>query len=174
MSETGPTATPTPVVLLPITYTQLLQELGRLSITFNTMESVVCHRAWQLIGPEQRIGRAVTARMTFAQVADLLRDLHAARHSEPDKREQMKTLHVALRAANDRRNDLLHTSWATMKANPPMVGRSKIRFSGEGSLTRMELKEAIGEVRAAINDMLRVMDLVFALLPGDVVIGDGT
>lgn len=174
MSEPGPTATPSTVKLVPITYSRLLEELGRLSIMFNMMESVVCHRTWLLIGPEQRIGRAVTAKMAFAQVADLLRDLYILRHPEPENQERMKALHAAMRATNDRRNNLLHTSWGTIKADPPMVGRTKTRFTGQGSLTRVELKEAIGDVMAAINEIALVTNQVFGLLPDIVVIGDGT
>jgi hypothetical protein len=54
-----------------------------------------------------------------------------------------------------------------------MVARSKIRFSGKGPLTRIELKAAIGEVREAIDDMANVMNCAFALLPSIVAIGDG-
>ena len=141
---------------------------------FNMMESVVCHRTWELIGPEQRIGRAVTAKMTFAQVADLLRDLYVLRYADSEKQNRMKALHAAMRAANDRRNTLLHTSWGLIKADPPMVGRSKIRFTGQGGLTQMELKDAIFEVMGAINDIAAVTNGAFELLPSYVVIGDGT
>lgn len=174
MSETGLTAIPSGVERQPITYARLMEELGRLSVAFNLLETVVCYRTWELIGTEQRIGRTVTAKMSFAQVADLLRDLYVVRYPELDKQKQMKALHTAMRAASERRNNLLHTSWALITSDPTMVARSKIRFSGKGGLTRVELKSAIGEVRTAMNEVVQVINHVFALLPGVVAIGDNT
>ena len=171
MDEPENTATVTAMVLVPITYERLLQELGQLSLAFNTLETIVSHRTWELINPEQRVGRIVTARMTFAQVVDLLRDLYLSRYAEPEKQEQMRALHSALREGNDRRNNLLHTSWALVKADPAMVSRFKLRFSGAGGLTQMELKNAIGEVREATNQLYALTNRVFGLSSAIVAIG---
>ncbi len=171
ISEADISATAVVMVLVPITYDQLLKELGQLSLTFNVLETIVSHRTWELISPDQRIGRTVTAKMTFASLVDLLRDLYMSRYTEPEKQAQMKDLHAALRAGNDRRNILLHTSWGLMKADPIMVSRFKLRFTGAGGLTQMELRSAIGEVREATNELLALTNRAFGLSSAIVAIG---
>ncbi len=95
---------------------QLLAPLGEVAANFSMLDSILSSQIWLLLFgnslKEQRTGQIVTAELSFKNKIALFSSLFQHRFPDEKPFERLKAIRKKLRAANEKRNRLLHSVWA--------------------------------------------------------------
>ena len=91
------------------------EPLGKIVVYFGLLEKSLDFAIWLLlfgnVSTEQRTGQIVTAELMFKNKIPLFSSLY--QHRFPDQKPflDLKNICSKLNVANDRRNDILHSTW---------------------------------------------------------------
>jgi hypothetical protein len=128
---------------------ELIRELGRLVVNFNSLESTVAYSIWILVSGDplrQQMGKILVAGRTFLQMLDLLSPLVELKLPSVDRAALGRWVRFAKRA-NERRNSFVHGDWMYTDPESALVGRSRAPLSGGNFYIRVQ----IGDVRRAAD-----------------------
>src|SRR5262245_52387236 len=104
---------------------EFLRALGRVTANFATLESYMDFAIGGLVGPEQAIGQAVAAELSFRNKCGMLSSLFQLRvkaAARPDADSCLAKMKAFLGKANQleaRRNQITHSAWLTGENDPP-------------------------------------------------------
>ena len=94
---------------------QLLAPLGEVAANFAMLENTLSFVIWTLLFgnslEEQRTGQIVTAELSFKDKVALFSSLFQHRFPDAKPFGKLKTMRKRLEAANEKRNNLLHSHW---------------------------------------------------------------
>jgi len=90
----------------------VIAPLGRVVVSFNYLEMILSMSIWTLLGCDQFTGQCVTAQLPFKGLINAFCSLWYRRTSDPGIVASVQSLRVRLEAAEQRRNELLHSLWA--------------------------------------------------------------
>lgn len=134
----------------------MLLALGELTVRFNVLETVVSAAIWHLLGVDQRAGQIMTARLSFPRLVDRFCSLIRHRSQDSDGLRGLDELRRQLENAGERRNQLIHSTWAA--GDTP----SSVRLFKLSASAKSGLKHAFTTVEAA--DVRRVSNAVAELV----------
>jgi len=91
---------------------QFLLALGRVTANFAVLEDSVSFFLWSLIGRDQRLGQIITAELSFKATRALLSAIFQHRIVDQVLRDELESLLNRISENEERRNVLVHSSWA--------------------------------------------------------------
>lgn len=89
-----------------------LQAIGLMATSSSHTESVVEMAIAGMLGVDGHVGWAVTTHMPAPLRTSVLRSAAAIRITDPDVLDQLDGLLISLKAAQEKRNTVVHGSWA--------------------------------------------------------------
>ena len=138
---------------------KLLKHIGDITVSFALVTTAVQMLAGSLIHEHQRIGQIITAELAFRNLRSLLISLYLERHGEDDDYETLKELLGRARDLEEKRNQIVHSVWAT-GAEPESITRIKttakvksgLRFRFE-NMDEVELSSIAEELKQLAYDI---------------------
>ena len=101
-----------------------LEAIGQIMVNFALLEMVLSYLAWNLLGVDQRIGRAVTAQSSFRNRMALVSSLFRLRCEDKGLIGELDEILKCVVRCEEQRNTVAHSFW-TAGSLPEAVGRAK-------------------------------------------------
>lgn len=130
----------------------LVAALGRLTISFSTLEMSVAGLIWVLIGSTQRVGQAVTAELPFDGMVNLFCSLYRIHVTDPIKIRALESLRKRLISVGIKRNRYVHTTWLQNVEDAGMTGM-KVTAKAKRGLKFEYDRDAVAGIMVAEGEM---------------------
>jgi hypothetical protein len=133
MSEsTEPPESPDPKVI-SLNYKLVVEAIGKVCVEFQTLEADFKSAVGELLDPlDARLGVIITAQLSFKGILDLFEALFDHRFNDPVLQEKLRKFLGQCKAAEDRRNQIIHSHW--IPENARSEGVFRVKFSARGAL----------------------------------------
>lgn len=98
-----------------------LKSIGRVSVNWSLLEFYLGKAIGEMLGPDPKIGRIVTTRLTAANMMEIFRHLATFKDHEGKLSDELNTILAAIRAAQSQRRLIIHGVWAADDDGSPLV-----------------------------------------------------
>jgi hypothetical protein len=141
----------------------LLEPIGRVTVNFSMLEGGLKFFISILIGSDQRIGQIITAHQNVRQLIDLLGSLYKFRMRNDSLLTEFEQIRKSLEEANDRRNTLIHSQWASGNKPGESTRFKTVARAKKGLLLNLdtisikdidELSEFIAKVASDVHELM--------------------
>jgi len=141
----------------------LLKPIGLVTVNFSMLEGNLKFFIGILINSEQRLGQIITANLNFRQLIDLFGALYKFRIEDEVLLKKYEKLRILLEEANDRRNTLIHSQWASGKKPGESTRFKTLARAKKGLMLKLEcismkdiseLAELIAKVASDVHDLM--------------------
>ena len=105
-----------------------LKALGRITVNFQSCELWISFLTWQLMGAGQDVGRVLTSQLPFNRLCQVCLALFDIRETDSDLRARLSELVNRAQKAEERRNALVHSVWASPES-PNDTSSMRLKFS---------------------------------------------
>lgn len=146
-----------------------LTAIGRVTANFSYLEDEVSFFLCALISQEQRLGQIITAELSFRARVALLSSIFRHKVSDNSKVEELEQLLVRALHAEQKRNIIIHSTWASGDT-PKQRTRIKVTAKlGKGIRHQFEqiAAEDINSVADELNEVTAAILVFVNSLPDE-------
>ena len=97
--------------VIDLEYERAVEAIGKVCVEFQRLETLLKVAIGDLLGSDHRLGMIVTAQLSFKGILDLLGALFEHRFNDPAQQKKLEKFLGQCRAAEDRRNQVIHSHW---------------------------------------------------------------
>lgn len=136
---------------------ELLKALGRLTVNFSSLETFLQFLTWGALGPDQVKGQLVTSQLSFKRLLGLLESL-AGRYFPTESRESLAELVKRARRIEERRNVLIHSTWADSSGEITTRFKTTLKGSSFEDVKASDVHALADQIREVVADLMKFMD----------------
>jgi hypothetical protein len=123
--------------VIKLNYERAVEALGKVCVAFQALETDFKSAIGELVDPiDVHLGMIITAQLSFKGVLDLFEALFDHRLRDPDLQKKLGKFLGQCKAAEDRRNQIIHSQWLP----DSIEGKGALRVKHS---SRRELKSTV-------------------------------
>ncbi len=140
-----------------------LKEIGRVAVNFSSLEIHLTFFTWGLISEDQATGQAITTGMSFNSISNMFASLCKIKVTEPIALKEFEDITKKINDINVRRNQIIHSFWATDDNNKSKVSRIKFKADGfkglkhiHEDITSLDIKKLADEIKTVTEELMKL------------------
>jgi hypothetical protein len=99
-------------IVIDLNYERAVEAIGKVCVEFQRLETLLKVAIGDLVDPpDHRLGMIVTAQLSFKAILDLFGALFEHRFNDPAQQKKLRKFLDRCKAAEDRRNQVIHSHW---------------------------------------------------------------
>ena len=151
MSEPHDFPTAPDRTVIKLNYERAVEALGKVCVEFQALETDFKDAVGELIDPlDYRLGLIIASQLPFKGVLDLFQALFYYRLKNPDLQKKLGTFLGQCKAAEDRRNQIIHSNW--IPDDMEGKGALRVKHSARGELKSTAEPLSQADLEAVANE----------------------
>ncbi len=132
--------------------------LGKLSIRFSLLHSLVEEFGWRIWGLNSDVGAILTKDLPTKQLVKKIRDSAKLFFAKEAACRELVAILNKVEDVADRRNEFLHSIWHTRNGQPIFISRKRGRLIDREAPSAEDIDDLTHEIMVLVSDFMQIAD----------------